>query len=68
VNPSKRLNADQMLQHPWITGESTPRTELINVTKNIKEFNARRKIKVSVYYGCLLMLDCIESRVDGDSN
>jgi serine/threonine protein kinase len=67
VNPSKRLTADQMLEHPWVTGESTPRTELINVTKNIKEYNLKRKMKVSLY-GSVLMGKCIESSIYGNGN
>ena len=46
VDPSKRLNAKQILEHTWVAGDSTPRTELTNVTEKIREFNARRKFKV----------------------
>jgi serine/threonine protein kinase len=45
-DPHKRLNAEQLLSHPWIVGEGTPRKELPNVTQQMKEFNARRKFKV----------------------
>ena len=38
-----------MLAHPWISGESTPRTELINVTKNMREYNAKRRLKKAAY-------------------
>lgn len=48
IDPKGRLNADQILVHPWVTGESTPRTELPNVTDKIKEFNAKRKFKVRI--------------------
>lgn len=47
VDPGARLNASQILEHPWIAGESTPRTELPNVTEKIKEYNSRRKFKVN---------------------
>ena len=46
---NKRLTADQLLAHPWIIGEGTPRKELPNVTQQIKEFNARRKFKVTLH-------------------
>lgn len=49
VDPSARLTADQILAHPWITGENTPRTELPNVTEKIREFNAKRRFKVSFF-------------------
>lgn len=47
VDPSKRLNAQQILEHQWISGDSTPRKELPNVTEKIREFNAKRRFKVS---------------------
>lgn len=48
VDPSKRLNAQEILDHPWVSGDSTPRTELPNVTEKIREFNAMRRFKVSL--------------------
>ena len=46
IDPSARLNASQILEHPWIAGDSTPRTELPNVTEKIKAYNTNRKFKV----------------------
>jgi len=45
VDPSKRLNAEGILKHPWVVGDVTPRNNLPTVTAKIKEFNARRKLK-----------------------
>lgn len=45
-DPKKRLTAEQLLEHPWVSGVATPRVSLPNVTQQIKEFNARRKLKV----------------------
>jgi len=45
VDPSQRLNADSILMHPWIKGDDTPRKELINVTENIRKYNAHRRFK-----------------------
>jgi len=45
VEPSKRLNADQILKHPWVVGDVTPRKNLPSVALKIKEFNARRKFR-----------------------
>lgn len=46
VDPSKRLNAEQILQHSWISGADTPRKQLPTVTAKMKEYNAKRKFKV----------------------
>jgi len=46
VDPAKRMDADQILAHPWVVGEKTPRKQLPNVTSKIREFNAKRKFKV----------------------
>ena len=32
ADPSKRLNADMILRHPWVSGTATPRVDLPNVT------------------------------------
>ena len=47
TDPNKRLNAEGILKHPWIVGDVTPRKNLPTVTAKIKEFNARRRLKVS---------------------
>ncbi len=57
--PEDRLNADKILAHPWIVGTSTPRVDLPNVTQKIKEFNAKRRLKV-IKLDCLF---CVESGV-----
>ena len=48
-DPNQRLNAEQLLEHPWVRGISTPRVLLPSVTQQIKEFNARRKLKRAAY-------------------
>ena len=48
-DPANRLNAEQLLSHPWIVGDRTPRKELPNIPQKMKEFNARRKFKVSFF-------------------
>jgi len=45
VDPKKRMNADQILEHPWVLGEMTPRKILPNVTDKIRDFNSKRKFK-----------------------
>jgi calcium/calmodulin-dependent protein kinase-4 len=48
-DPQKRLDAEQLLSHPWVIGEGTPRKQLPNVTQQIKEYNTRRKFKRATY-------------------
>ncbi len=47
VDPKARLTSDQILVHPWIVGEKTPRKHLLSVTEKIKEFNLKSKFRVS---------------------
>jgi calcium/calmodulin-dependent protein kinase I len=47
LDPTKRWDSDKILAHPWIVGEKTPRKQLPNVTNKIREFNAKRKFKVT---------------------
>ena len=49
VEPSKRLDIEDILAHPWINGEDTPRTELPEVQDKIKKYNAARKLKRATY-------------------
>lgn len=45
VDPAKRMNAEQIMAHPWIQGESTPRNSLPTVSEKMKEYNAKRRFK-----------------------
>jgi hypothetical protein len=54
------------LAHPWISGESTPRTELKGVTTQIKEFNNKRRFKV--IYIIIYNNNEIESWIHGSSS
>jgi calcium/calmodulin-dependent protein kinase I len=45
VDPLKRLNSDQILMHPWMSGDETPRKNLPNITDKIREYNAKKKFK-----------------------
>lgn len=50
VDPSKRLNGEQIAAHPWIKGEDTPRKELPNFNQQMRAFNAKRKFKVLISF------------------
>lgn len=49
VDPKKRMTADQMLEHPWVKGTATPRTELTTFNEQLKSYNAKRKFKKAGY-------------------
>eukprot|EP01015_Nassula_variabilis_P017500 TRINITY_DN2767_c0_g1_i1.p1 TRINITY_DN2767_c0_g1~~TRINITY_DN2767_c0_g1_i1.p1 ORF type:complete len:309 (-),score=61.44 TRINITY_DN2767_c0_g1_i1:18-944(-) len=45
VDHSKRLDANGILNHPWMQENVTPRSDLSGVTQKLREFNARRRLK-----------------------
>ncbi len=45
VDPTKRLDANTILKHPWMVS-TLPKQDLSSVPVKIKEFNARRRLKV----------------------
>jgi len=45
VDPNKRLKSDDILSHPWMVGDVTPRKNLPNITDKIREYNAKKKFK-----------------------
>lgn len=49
VDTSKRITIDGILEHPWMTGEDTPRTELTEVQAKIKKYNAARRLRKATY-------------------
>lgn len=48
VDPAKRLTADQVLSHPWITGETATEASLgSNFSTNYKNYKAKRRFKAA---------------------
>lgn len=45
VKPAERMTIDEILAHPWIEGEDTPRNELPQVQEEIRKYNALRKMR-----------------------
>lgn len=43
INPDKRIKSEEILSHPWMTGE-TSKTELKNVQGNIKKFTNKLRV------------------------
>ena len=48
VDAEGRYTADQVLAHPWITGQACSDGDLMDVMKTMKKFNARRKFKMGI--------------------
>lgn len=46
LDPKKRLNADQILEHPWIIDKTTKVKNLTNTTAGMREYNTKKKLRV----------------------
>lgn len=45
ADPSKRMTCDQLLKHPWITGNKAARQESnVHILAKMREWNSKRKV------------------------
>ena len=44
-DPKSRLDADQILSHPWIVADGNPEKILADVPEKIKEYNAKMRLR-----------------------
>lgn len=58
-DPKERLTEYQALNHPWVTGEAASRNHLPEAHAKIKEFNAKRRLKVTIDNPCLVTMDTL---------
>lgn len=50
VDPKSRMTADAIMTHPWMIGNGIPSLHLpAKFQENMKEFNARRRLKKAGY-------------------
>lgn len=47
VNPSERLTASEILQHPWMTTDA-PRYHLTHFQSNLKSYNMKRRFRTAI--------------------
>ncbi|XP_002736839.1 calcium/calmodulin-dependent protein kinase type IV-like [Saccoglossus kowalevskii] len=47
LDPKKRLTAKEALRHPWVLGNAAKFSHMENTQENLKEFNAKRKLKAA---------------------
>jgi calcium/calmodulin-dependent protein kinase I len=45
IDPTKRIKAPAIMEHPWIAGPITTDANLASAVQELKKFNARRKLK-----------------------
>lgn len=48
-NPSDRLTAVEMLEHPWVKGEDAAKKKLVGTIKTMKQYNVARKTGMQPY-------------------
>ena len=48
-DPSKRMTAAQLLEHPWVTGKAAPKTAMAKALLNNHKMWLRRKFRVAIF-------------------
>ncbi|XP_076880875.1 calcium/calmodulin-dependent protein kinase type IV [Brachyhypopomus gauderio] len=48
LDPRKRLNVRQALEHPWVLGKAARFSHMDTTQRKLQEFNARRKLKAAM--------------------
>lgn len=46
-DPQERLSAEKILAHPWVNGDKARSNVLKDVTENMRQYNIKRRFKVS---------------------
>mgnify|MGYP001800693699 FL=1 len=56
LDPSKRLTASQALAHSWVRGQAAKSDHMEQTQSKLKQFNAKRKLRVGLYYNSIYLL------------
>lgn len=48
LDPRQRLSVREALDHPWVLGKAARFSHMDTTQRKLQEFNARRKLKVSL--------------------
>jgi calcium/calmodulin-dependent protein kinase I len=54
VDPKRRLSADEVLNHEWLIGKTTPKKPMDDLPNKIKDLNAKLKPFRVTFYAALL--------------
>eukprot|EP00808_Paulinella_micropora_P025475 g58102.t1 len=76
TDQAKRLTIDEVLEHPWMTGDQASANPIDNVLKNIKSFRADASLKKAILFDMgnnmseaeLLEIEKTFRKVDKDGN
>uniref|UniRef100_A0A4W3H2Y7 calcium/calmodulin-dependent protein kinase n=1 Tax=Callorhinchus milii TaxID=7868 RepID=A0A4W3H2Y7_CALMI len=70
INPAKRITAPEALKHPWVCQRSTVASMMHRqeTVECLRKFNARRKLKVSLFPECSESVKSVRAIIINNNN